>query len=185
CELDGECADAEGAATRCSEEQNGEKRCELDGSDGPEGLKASAGQACMFSCSFHGDGSYSCRSTNFDPAAEVPRYCLQQDGLRCAEDGRCGPLLAAGATCLGMLDSCELSLRCNGAICASRAALGEACSSSRDCPEDSKCVSSRCVATSAVGAACAPQTPCAGKASCEQGVCRVWDALDDVCSSPR
>jgi hypothetical protein len=105
----------------------------------------------------------------------VGYLCHIDDGLRCAENGACGPLRMSGETCRSTIEECARTAYCDlgAGRCVDRKQAGSGCLGSEECTPDAYCGDATlvCTARLADGATCARSDECLS-ASCIDDVCR-------------
>lgn len=164
----GECAPVDGADAWCGDpEKTGQKVCQLV-------RHAKVGDACGLTC--NGDGG-SCHSV-IGAASDV--ICYRNEGVYCAGNGLCAPLVASGQAC-GTSFDCVDGAYCETGVCAPKQPRGGDCSSQDACVDGTYCAGGTCAQLKPIGAACAGAEECLG-ADCSQGVCKNDYVTPALCS---
>jgi hypothetical protein len=131
CTDDDQCAPSTGGDATC----NAQGVCEID-------VHGRLGYACGGTCTV-GPGGGSCGGVGATPGAPPPRTCYTNEGLYCADDDTCQPVIALGQACTGT-QTCVDGAYCNGQ-CVPRQAGGAACTSADQCLGDCDSATGQCV----------------------------------------
>jgi hypothetical protein len=128
-----------------------------------------AGDSCSETCTMSADGNiWSCyvqAATSGDAATAGTAHCYTNEGVYCASDYVCRPLIAIGANCT-VANSCAQGAYCDPTTsrCTQKVALGSICSLANGvCVDGGYCTTSLiCAAKKGAGAACTGSEECLG-----------------------
>lgn len=143
--------------------------------------RGKAGDGCQETCT-ENERFTECSGGGPVGGTPGPATCYTNDGLYCAESGRCEALLQAGDAC--NYDGCAAGTYCDQ-VCTPFAALGTPCASYDACGDDAYCDvgSSVCSPKKPVGAACVEYDECIKSYCDDSGKCPVGGpATEETCS---
>lgn len=120
--------------------------------------RGKAGDGCQETCT-ENERFTECSGGGPVGGTPGPASCYTNDGLYCAESGRCEALLKEGTPCT--YAGCSAGTFCRG-VCTPNLALGSDCFSSNECGEDGFCDvgTNVCVAKKPAGADCVEYDEC-------------------------
>ncbi len=164
CAMNWDCASSDAGTAVCElamGDTSATNSCKLE-------VHATVGDSCNQTCAASSDGNGTICTYLNAPSTSVDLECYVSDGLYCAPDAICRPLVGPGGSCTNQT-ACQAGYYCDltSSTCVPNVAAGAACPRQVECSSNDYCDNNNtCAPKKVAGAACSGTI-----GECERGRC--------------